>query len=270
MTPNRGPASPSYGYGGYGSRFGGGFGRGFFGGLLGAGLLGLLFGHSFFGFGGFGSFFGLLIQLALIFFLVRLAMRWFASAQPGFAGGSQRAGLGGAFAPGGFGASPAPGGFGASPAPGGFGASPAPGASGGAPIALRPEDYSAFEWLLQESQTAFGAEDLDRVRSVSTPEMASYFAEQLAQNARRGLVNKIADVRLVRGDLSEAWREPAGEFATVSMRIALLDWTVERDSGRVVEGDPRSPQEATEYWTFRREVGGGPRDWRISAIQQAA
>ncbi len=36
-------------------------------------------------------------------------------------------------------------------------------------------------------------------------------------------------------------------------------------SGRVVEGDPNQPTEATEVWTFMRSRGG---PWLLSAIQQ--
>ena len=50
------------------------------------------------------------------------------------------------------------------------------------------------------------------------------------------------------------------------MRFSARDWTEERATGRVVEGDPNRPVEATEVWTFRRERGG---PWRLSAIQQA-
>jgi predicted lipid-binding transport protein (Tim44 family) len=254
MNPNYGsPSRTSPGFGGFGSPFGG-FGRGLLGGLLGAGLFGMFFGHGFFGgFGGGSSILGFLLQIGLLIFLFRLAMRWFAGPQMGFAGGI-------------FG-----GGRGAAPASGPF-AAPSAGpstGSGGRPISLSGEDFNAFEFILQESQLAFGAEDLDRLRRVSTPEMASYFAEQMAQNARRGVIDKAADVRLVKGDLSEAWAEATGDYATVAMRFSMLDWTVERDSGRLVDGDPQRPQDVSEVWTFRRDPGGDARGWRISAIQQA-
>ena len=36
--------------------------------------------------------------------------------------------------------------------------------------------------------------------------MLSYFSEQLAGNASRGLINRVTDVKLLQGDLAEAWR----------------------------------------------------------------
>jgi predicted lipid-binding transport protein (Tim44 family) len=97
--------------------------------------------------------------------------------------------------------------------------------------------------------------------------MVSYFAEDLAANAARGVVNRVSNVKLLQGDLAEAWRERDSEYATVAMRFSLVDAVIERDSGRVVEGDSGGSTEAKELWTFRR-VPGGP--WLLSAIQQAS
>jgi hypothetical protein len=51
-----------------------------------------------------------------------------------------------------------------------------------------------------------------------TPETLSYFSEDLAQNASRGVINRVSDVKLLNGDLSEAWREGGTDYATVAMR----------------------------------------------------
>src|SRR6516225_12485605 len=96
-----------------------------------------------------------------------------------------------------------------------------------------------------------------------TPEMLSYFSEQLATNASRGLINRVTDVKLLRGDLAEAWREGNTDYATVAMNFALKDSMVERASGQTVEGG--EPSEVTELWTFMRARGG---NWLLSAIQQ--
>ena len=92
--------------------------------------------------------------------------------------------------------------------------------------------------------------------------MLSYFSEDLATNASKGVVNRISDVKLLQGDLAEAWREGDTDYATVAMRYSLNDQMLDRDSGRVVEA---GPDEATEVWTFQRARGG---NWLVSAIQQ--
>ena len=118
--------------------------------------------------------------------------------------------------------------------------------------------------MLGDIQAAYSAEDLGALRAEVTPEMLSYFSEQLAENSSRGLINKVTGVKLLQGDLSEAWSEGGTEYATVAMNFALTDSLVERSSGRTVEGG--SPGEVTELWTFMRVRGG---KWLLSAIQQA-
>lgn len=249
----RSATSPGYGTntpygGGYRPGF---FGGGLFGGLaagfLGAGLFGLLFGHGFFGgMLGIGSVFGLLLQLALIYFAVKIFFAWL-----------QRRNMpASAYANGG-GTS-----YGFSPPGGGFGA--ATGAAASTPITIDKSDYDAFERLLGDIQSAYSAEDINALRARVTPEMLSYFNEQLSQNASRGLVNRVTDVHLLQGDLSEAWREGDSEYATVAMRFSLTDSMVERGSGRVVDGG--RPEQVTEVWTFVRSRGSA---WVLSAIQQA-
>ena len=230
------------------------FGGGLFGGLaagfLGAGLFGLLFGHGFFGgMGGFGSLIGLVLQLALVYFAAKLIFAWW-----------QRRNMPAAAYAGAGAAGAAGKGFGFSSLGGGLGA----GAAASEPIAIEKPDYDAFERLLGEVQAAYSAEDLNALRARVTPEMLSYFSEQMTQNGSRGLVNKVTGVHLAQGDLAEAWREGDSEYATVAMRFTLTDSMVDRASGRVVEGG--SPEEVTEVWTFVRSPGGA---WILSAIQQA-
>ena len=104
------------------------------------------------------------------------------------------------------------------------------------PLTIAKTDYDAYQQLLGDIQAAFSAEDLNALRAKVTPEMLSYFAEQLAENSSRGLINRVADVKLLQGDLAEAWSEGNADYATVAMRFALKDSMVERNSGRIVEG----------------------------------
>ena len=62
-------------------------------------------------------------------------------------------------------------------------------------------------------------------------------------------------MKLLQGDLAEAWREGDKEYASVAMRYSLVDRYVDRATGRVAEGND-APQEATEVWTFTRAHGG--------------
>lgn len=233
----------------------GGFGRGLLGGFIGAGLFGLLFGHGLFGgLGGGLSILGLLLQIGLLVLLFKLVMGFVRSRRPAFQGAGFNPGPGQGSGGTGFAA---------------FDGGPAGAAPSAAKLDITPADFGVFEQRLAAIQTAFGGEDFDRLRAVATPEMASYFAEQLAANAKQGAVNRLSDVKFLDGDLAEAWREPQSEYATVAMRFSLIDTMVDRVSGKIVSGDPAVPQQVTEVWTFARRPGGAPGDWKLSAIQQA-
>ena len=146
------------------------------------------------------------------------------------------------------------------------------GGQAGAPretkLDITPADFGVFEQRLAAIQTAFGAEDFEHLRALATPEMASFFAEDLAANAKKGLVNKVSDVTFLQGDLAEAWREPQSEYATVAMRFSLIDTMADRVSGKLVSGDPAVPQQVTEVWTFARRAGRRPK--RLEAIGDPA
>lgn len=250
-------------------------------GFLGAGLLGMMFGGGLFGgLGGIASFLGLLLQVGLIALIAMFALRWWRSRNaPSYANGpanfdaGQNAGpspqpqapqggqFGGGMGQGGMGQ----GGMGQA---GGFGFGSGMGAAAVAtkPLEITPDDYESFEKLLTDVQAAWSNEDRSALSRVTTPEMESYFADDLADNAAKGVVNKVSDVKLLQGDLSEAWREGSDDYATVAMRFGLVDKTFDKASGKLVDGSDQ-PVEATEIWTFVRPKNQG---WVLSAIQQIA
>ena len=253
FTPNA-PSAPSYGSPGFGGGFAGArsgaFTSGLLGGLIGAGIGGMLLGHGFFGgvSGGFG-FLGFILQMLLLFFVVRWLVRMFRAPRPMMAGGGSGPSM--------FGLPR----FGRpTPMRGGGGGAPQ-----GRPVAITPADYGEFEGVLKAVQSAWTAQDMNALRQLASPEMVSFFGEQLAEQASRGVRNEVTDVRLIKGDLSEAWSEGSREYATVAMRFSMVDVT--RDaSGRIVDGSPQEHVTATEVWTFLRSPGGR---WVLSAIQQA-
>ena len=114
-------------------------------------------------------------------------------------------------------------------------------------------------------QDAFGHEDYGRLRDKTTPEVMSYLAEELSQNATHGRRNDVTGTRLIQSDVSEAWRERDTDYATVALRYESVDVMRDRTSGAIVSGDPDHPTEVVELWTFVREAGA---PWKLSAIQE--
>lgn len=239
------------------SRFGG-LGGLLMGGLLGAGLFGLLSGSGLFGgLTGFASILGLLLQIALIGGAVWLVVNYLRRRnQPALARAPSNR-------------------LNATSARdllnrfrqmlasnGGSAASRTPA------LAIAPEDYDAFERLLGEIQTAYGHENSDALGAMTTPEMFSYFSQDLAENAKKGVRNEVSGAKLLQGDLAEAWHEAGSDYATVAMRYSLVDAVVDRATGTVISGDPAAPKEVTEVWTFRRDDRAREQGWQLSAIQQ--
>lgn len=235
--------TPSAGYGagaGFGAGGGSFFSRhpfltGIFGGFLGS----MLFGGGFFGHM-FGGLFSLLLIGLLIFFLVRLLVGAFAG--------------GGGFAPRSVGAA----------------AAPAAQRYRGRDIHVDDADLNAFQSLHAAVQEAWGRSDLAQLRQLMTPEMLSYFSEELTKNASQGVENRVSNVTLVKAELAESWEEGDLQYATAYMRWTAIDYTVRAGAqpgapGALVAGDPRVPTEAEEVWTFVRRRGG---QWLLSAIQQ--
>ncbi|HXP30440.1 MAG TPA: TIM44-like domain-containing protein [Stellaceae bacterium] len=244
LTPTPSPSNgqPGYGYGGHP------FMSGLAGGFLGSWLGGLLFPHWGMGYGlGFPSVIGSVFSWLFLLGLIWMAFRLFAG------GGMRRT-------------------YAAPMQFGGMGYSgPAIGdGTRGTPLAITGDDYQAFEAILKQVQAAWSRADLGAMRPLMTPEMLSYFSEQLSENESRGVHNVVDQVELLRGDRREAWDEGRLQYATCFLHWRAIDYTV-RAGARpgepelIVEGDAQHPAEAAEVWTFARTPGG---QWLLSAIQQ--
>ena len=245
-APGVGSAMP-----GYGAGYGGGsfiqrhpFLSGLAGGLFGS----WLFGHAGYAAGGagggsaFGTLFWLIILGVLVYFAVRLFRRGgFANRGAGNSGPGFRS----------------------------AGAAAAP-IQRGRDINLADADLNAFQALHAAVQDAWSAADLGRLRQLMTPEMLGWFSEEMTRDTSQGVRNIVSGVTLLKGELTESWEEGDLQYATALMRWRALDYTVRlgRSPGEpdfVAGGDPRTPVEAEEMWTFVRRRGG---QWLLSAIQQ--
>lgn len=125
-------------------------------------------------------------------------------------------------------------------------------------------DLDAFSDILQGVQKAWSNGDLAKLRMLATPEIVSWLSEDLSRNASLGVVNKVENVTLVKGDIVESWREGVRDYVTAALTFSAIDTTVKADTGELVEGDPKIPAESAEAWTFVRIDGGR---WLLSAVE---
>jgi predicted lipid-binding transport protein (Tim44 family) len=216
---------------------------------LAGGFLGSMLFHSL---GGMGHVFGGLLQFLIIGVVIWLLWRLISGLISG---------RGFSFA-----------GAGSGPVPRSVGAAAAPAVPRyrGEDTTVDDTDLNAFQGIHAAVQEAWGHGDLGRMRQLMTPEMVSYFSEELTRNASQGVQNVVGDVRLVKGEITESWTEGDLQYASAYLRWSAVDYVVRigRSPGMpdyLVSGDPKTPVESEELWTFVRRRGG---NWLLSAVQQ--
>ncbi len=228
-----------------------GFAGAMLGGFLFSGLFGLLFGY---GFGGGAGLLALLFQVGLVALVVWFFMRRrrATAAGPGMGPAAYEGSASGGYA-----------------GSGSANAAPRSNASRRAgrrdEIGITDADLADFERGLITLQTAYAAEDMATLRRIATPEVVRVLTDELEDNRARGVRNEVFDVQLLSGDVAEAWREDNAEYATLALRYESRDILRDSNSGEIVGGND-GVSEATEVWTFRRQIGA---PWIISAIQDA-
>src|SRR6185437_13524308 len=133
-----------------------------------------------------------------------------------------------------------------------IGAAAAPTASfRGRDTTVSDADLNAFQSIHAAVQEAWGHGDLGRLRQLMTPEMLSYFSEELTRNASQGVQNIVSNIRLLKGEITESWEEGDLQYATAFMKWSAIDHVVRLGSApgqpdAVISGDPRTPTEAEE------------------------
>ena len=132
-------------------------------------------------------------------------------------------------------------------------------------------DCHVFARVHAAIQDAWGRADLTVIRQNTTAEMLSYFSQALSANQSQGVENRIKNVELISQSVESVWTEEDGmRYATVVLTWRAIDYLVnptkrEDEPGYIVEGDPKTPTEAREAWTFMMAPGGS---WILSAIEQ--
>src|SRR5215472_10989696 len=171
-----GASSPAYGGGSFFQRHP--FLTGLAGGFIGSWLFGHM-GYAADGTSG-GSALGMILQILIIGLLIYFVIRLFRGRALSGGGGVA------SFWP---------------PRSAGAAAAPAR-RDRGRDINLSDADLNAFQELHAAVQDAWSASDLGRLRRLMTPEMLSYFSEELTRNTAQGTQNIVANVELLKGDLS--------------------------------------------------------------------
>jgi predicted lipid-binding transport protein (Tim44 family) len=116
-------------------------------------------------------------------------------------------------------------------------------------------------------QSALAARELGALRDRLAPDMLANLQRQLDELRAARQTNYVGSIDIEQAEVSEAWQENGQDYVTVYFNGRLIDYTVDDQTGNVVNGSKTQPQAFEEYWTFSRPVGPNP--WKLSAIQTA-
>lgn len=129
----------------------------------------------------------------------------------------------------------------------------------------------SFKELVQDLffriQAGWMNRSIEGIESLLTVEMRDFFKGEFEKMRQQGRLNRLENIAVRKVELAEAWQEAGKDYVTVFFTANLLDYTVDDQTGQVVQGDKLNPVKFQEFWTFCRDAGGGSR-WQLSAINQ--
>jgi predicted lipid-binding transport protein (Tim44 family) len=239
----------------------GGFGRGLMGGLVGGALGAMLFGSLF---GATGSGMGILplIILGVIgFFLYkRFVNRPSSPASSGFRPPPTSMFQG------------TPGSFGSGSAP------PVPPMSGPMTVEqglaeVRRNDPGFDEKYFLEVasdvffkvQAGWMRRELDGFQHLLGSQMISEYESHFREMKEKGHINKLESIAIRKVEITAAGSENGEDFVTVLFTANLLDYTVNDQTGALVEGSMTEPIKFAEKWTWARPVR--TENWKLEGIE---
>lgn len=123
--------------------------------------------------------------------------------------------------------------------------------------------YPGFDWkalglyaqdVFLRLQAAWTAQRFEAARPYETDALYQTHRYHLDDLVRRGLHNRVEQVKVERVKLVRLESDPYYDSVTLRIHARALDYTVDR-GGRVVAGSKSTPRRFSEYWTFVRSAG---------------
>ena len=134
-------------------------------------------------------------------------------------------------------------------------------------IQLDDSEMQKFSELLISVQNAWSEQDLEKLKTLTTPEMSKYFSDALAQNISQNIANIVENIEVTGMQISESWQEDQMQYATAILEWSALDYMINKsNAGEIIEGSNQNLVITSEAWTFARYSHNGK--WILSAIAQ--
>ena len=107
--------------------------------------------------------------------------------------------------------------------------------------------------------------DLASYRHLLGEQLAGEYAAHFDEMKAKGHINKLESIAIRKVEIVDAGKQGAEDFVTVLFTANLLDYTVDENSGDVVEGSMTEPVKFAEKWTWARPEK--TEDWKLEGIQ---
>lgn len=114
-------------------------------------------------------------------------------------------------------------------------------------------------------QAGWMRRELDGFRHLIGTQLASEYEEHFAEMKAKGHINKLESIAIRKVEIVDAGKQGNEDFVTVLFTANLLDYTVDDQTGDVVEGSTSEPVKFAEKWTWARPER--TEEWKLEGVE---
>ena len=109
--------------------------------------------------------------------------------------------------------------------------------------------------LYVNMQSCWERQDWEPMRAHLTDDLFSQMGRQLNELVTRGQINKMERIAVMDVSLMSFHQDEQFDNLTLRLQTRLVDYTIDRRTGKVVSGDPKREKFMTYDWTMIRTLG---------------
>ena len=109
--------------------------------------------------------------------------------------------------------------------------------------------------LYVNMQNSWERQDWEPMRAHLTDDLFSQMKRQLDELVQRGQINKMERIAVMDVSLMSFHQDEQHDNLTLRLQTRLVDYTIDRRTGKVVSGDPKREKFMTYDWTMIRTLG---------------
>lgn len=113
-------------------------------------------------------------------------------------------------------------------------------------------------------QAGWMRRDIKSYQHLLDTKLANEYEQHFTEMRQKGQINKLENIAVRSVEMVEAGTDGNEEFVSLLFKANLLDYTVDENSGAVVEGSMTDPVKFAEQWTWTRLPGEV--DWKLAGI----